>query len=250
MELELTVLVALGAVGMLAGFVDAIAGGRRADRRAGAALGGGAAGRRLRHQQGAVGDRHRHGGLHLLAQGFRLAARAGPAGGPAPFSAPSRGGRGQAIDTSILSYAVPVALIGSRCTFPSRPGSPTRIATRGCAFSVFVPVMGFAIGFYDGIFGPGTGSFLTMGFVISVRARLTRRPATPRCSTSPPTSVRWRCSCRPAMWCGAPPCAMAIGQIVGGYLGALHRHPLRRPADPAAGGDRLDHPGAALLVFR
>ena len=36
-------------------------------------------------------------------------------------------------------------------------------------FGPFVPVMGFAIGFYDGIFGPGTGSFFTIGFKIRLK---------------------------------------------------------------------------------
>ncbi len=78
-----TILVALGFVGLLAGFVDAIAGGGGLIARAGAAGGGDPAGRGVRHQQGAVGGGHGRSRDHLLAgKGFvslRLLAVGGAA---------------------------------------------------------------------------------------------------------------------------------------------------------------------------
>jgi uncharacterized membrane protein YfcA len=59
------------------------------------------------------------------------------------------------------------------------------------------------IGFYDGFFGPGTGSFLVFLFVrIFGFDFLARRPW-PRSSTSPATSPRWSGSATAATCCGS-----------------------------------------------
>lgn len=41
----------------------------------------------------------------------------------------------------------------------------------------FLPVCGLALGFYDGIFGPGTGSFWAMAFVLGLGFNLTKATA-------------------------------------------------------------------------
>ncbi|HZF99311.1 MAG TPA: TSUP family transporter [Pseudoxanthomonas sp.] len=65
----------------------------------------------------------------------------------------------------LLQLALPFLLIGVAVYFGLKPnpGEVDRQRRMGVvAFSVgFVPV----IGFYDGVFGPGTGSFLMLGFI-------------------------------------------------------------------------------------
>jgi uncharacterized membrane protein YfcA len=81
--------------------------------------------------------------------------------------------------------------------------------------------MGFVIGFYDGIFGPGTGSFLTIGFVTLFGLGLTRAAGHTKAlnlmsnlgalALFVPSGDVW--------WPAA--IAMAIGQSCGGWLGAV-----------------------------
>jgi len=81
--------------------------------------------------------------------------------------------------------------------------------------------MGAVVGFYDGIFGPGTGSFLTLGFVALFGLGVTRAAGN--------TKVLNLASNLGALLLFIPsgdvvwPVAvvMAAGQIAGGYLGAL-----------------------------
>ncbi len=177
MHLEPLTLVALGLVGMLAGFVDAIAGGGGlialpALLSAGvppiAAFG-------TNKVQSVIGTGMaaitywRKGFVSLPALGWAV---------PVTFGAAFLGALVvKSIDTSILSYLVPAALIGIALYFSLAPRLTDADSHARLAFRTFVPVMGFVVGFYDGMFGPGTGSFLTMGFVTLFGLGLTRAAA-------------------------------------------------------------------------
>jgi uncharacterized membrane protein YfcA len=125
------------------------------------------------------------------------------------------------IDTSILEIIVPVALIAIAGYFIFAPKLSDEDRVARLDFSRFVPPMGFVLGFYDGVFGPGTGSFLTMGFVMLFGLGMTRAAAN--------TKVLNLFSNLGAlvlfMWSGdvvwPAAIAMAIGQVAGGYLGAV-----------------------------
>ena len=69
------------------------------------------------------------------------------------------------IDTGIMRQLVPVALILIALYFMFAPRLTDADSHARLRFALFAPLMGVTIGFYDGLFGPGTGSFLTMGFV-------------------------------------------------------------------------------------
>ena len=81
--------------------------------------------------------------------------------------------------------------------------------------------MGFVIGFYDGGFGPGTGSFLTMGFVTLFGLGLTRAAGHTKVLnlTSNVGALALFIPAGDVIWPVA--IVMAIGQVAGGYLGAL-----------------------------
>ena len=63
------------------------------------------------------------------------------------------------IDTSALEIAVPIAIIAVALYFTLSPSIKDIDGKARLKFPTWVPVFGFLVGFYDGIFGPGTGSF-------------------------------------------------------------------------------------------
>jgi uncharacterized membrane protein YfcA len=218
---DLTILVALGFVGLLAGFVDAIAGGggliaipvllavgippvtafgtNKVQSVVGTAI--------------AAFTYWRKGFVSL--QTLALAV-------PLTFAGAFLGALAvKSIDTSVLAFAVPLALICIALYFAFSPKLTDDDSHARFRFAIWVPVMGFAIGFYDGGLGPGTGSFLTMGFVTLFGLGLVRAAGHTKVLNLasnlgalalfiPTGNVIW-------------PVAgvMIIGQIVGGYLGAM-----------------------------
>lgn len=221
MELEPLVYVALGLVGLVAGFVDAIAGG-----------GGLIAVPVLlsvgippvtafgtNKLQSVVGTaiaaftywRKGFVSLQLLAIAIPLTFAGSFLGALAVRS----------IDTTVLQYAVPVALIAVALYFAFAPRLTDEDSHARLSVAIFMPVMGFAIGFYDGILGPGTGSFLTLGFVTLFGLGLVRAAGHTKVLnlTSNAGALALFIPSGNVVWPVAV--AMIIGQIVGGYLGAL-----------------------------
>jgi uncharacterized membrane protein YfcA len=80
--------------------------------------------------------------------------------------------------------------------------------------------MGFCLGFYDGIFGPGTGSFMTIGFVTLFGLGLTRATGHTKLLnlTSNLAALLVFIPSGDVLWPAA--FAMAVGQLAGGYIGA------------------------------
>jgi uncharacterized membrane protein YfcA len=124
------------------------------------------------------------------------------------------------IDTSLLTVAVPVALIAIALYFLFAPKLSDADKTARLPWLPFAPLMGFAVGFYDGIFGPGTGSFFTIGFVLLFGLGLTRATGNTKALnfTSNLAALVIFVPGGHVVWPIA--IAMAIGQVIGGYLGA------------------------------
>ena len=172
--LDPLILVALGGVGLLAGFVDAVAGGGGM-LTVPALLSAGLppiAALATNKMQSVVGTAMatftywRKGFVSIKALIPAIAATyAGSLLGALAV---------KQIDTSLLDIAVPVALIGIALYFLFAPNLSDADRAARLPFPRLVPLMGFAIGFYDGIFGPGTGSFLTIGFVLLFGLGITR----------------------------------------------------------------------------
>ncbi|MBI4920803.1 MAG: TSUP family transporter [Devosia nanyangense] len=219
--LDPIVLVALGGAGMLAGFVDAIAGGGGlialpALLAAGvppiAALG-------TNKVQSVIGTGiaaityWRKGFVSLPALAVAIAATYAAAFAGAYVV--------KQVDTSLLAVAVPVALIGIALYFLFAPRLSDDDRHARLRFNLFVPVMGAIIGFYDGIFGPGTGSFLTMGFVALFGLGVTRAAGNTKVLNlaSNLGALTLFIPSGDVIWAAAG--AMAVGQVVGGYFGAL-----------------------------
>jgi uncharacterized membrane protein YfcA len=127
----------------------------------------------------------------------------------------------QRIDTTKLAVAVPIALIGIAAYFLFAPKLTDADRLARLQFGRYVPVMGALIGFYDGLFGPGTGSFLTMGFVMLFGFGVTKAAANTKVLnlTSNLAALTLFIPSGNVVWPAA--IAMMIGQVAGGYLGAL-----------------------------
>lgn len=125
------------------------------------------------------------------------------------------------IDTSLLKIAVPVALIAIAAYFLLAPRLTDADRHARLRFSTFVPLMGGVVGFYDGIFGPGTGSFLTAGFVALFGLGVTRAAGNTKFVnlTSNLGALALFVPSGDVVWPAAA--AMAAGQLIGGYLGAI-----------------------------
>src|SRR5215217_1250760 len=218
--LDPLVLLALAAVGMLAGFVDAIAGGGGmialpALLSAGLPPVAALATNKLQSVFGtgmAALTYWRRGFVSLKALVPAIALTyAGSLIGALIV---------RQIDVSLLDVAVPVALIGIALYFLFAPNLSDADKAARLPFGLFVPVMGMLVGFYDGVFGPGTGSFFTIGFVMLFGLGLTRASGNTKILNLvsnlaaltifiPAGDVVW-----PAALC------MAAGQVIGGYVGA------------------------------
>lgn len=221
MTLDITILIVLGLVGLLAGFVDAIAGGggliavpallaaglppvtafgtNKVQSIIGTAI--------------AANTYWRKGFVSLRSLAVAI---------PLTFIGAFCGALAvKAIDTALLSYTVPIALIGIAIYFAFAPRLTDEDSHARLGFAVFAPVMGFVIGFYDGILGPGTGSFLTMGFVTLFGLGVTRAAGHTKVLnfTSNLGALALFIPSGDVVWPAA--LAMAIGQLIGGYLGAL-----------------------------
>jgi uncharacterized membrane protein YfcA len=70
------------------------------------------------------------------------------------------------IDASILKKVIPFLLITIGIYFLFSPNIGAIDREKRISTILFSFLIAFGIGFYDGFFGPGTGSFFAIGFVI------------------------------------------------------------------------------------
>lgn len=218
--LDPLLLLPLGVVGLLAGFIDAIAGGGGmlalpALLSAGLPPVAALATNKMQSVVGtamAVTTYWRRGfvSLRMLVPAIALTYAGSLLGALVVRQA----------DTSLLDVAVPVALIAIALYFLFAPNLSDADKAARLPFGIFVPVMGALVGFYDGIFGPGTGSFLTIGFVMLFGLGLTRAAGNTKLLNlvSNLAALTIFIPAGDVVWQAA--LAMAAGQLAGGYIGA------------------------------
>ncbi|WP_127144804.1 TSUP family transporter [Pelagibacterium montanilacus] len=219
--IDIWLLVALGGVGMLAGFVDAVAGGGGLIA-VPALLSAGfspVAALATNKVQGVAGTCA--AAWTYWRKGF-ITIRSLVPGIAAAFVGSFAGAYTvTVIDTSALGIAVPVAVIAVALYFALSPSIRDVDGIARLNFAVFVPIVGFVIGFYDGIFGPGTGSFFMLAFVALFGLSAVRATANTKVLnvTSNLAALFYFIPAGEVVW--SVGLAMAAGQLVGGYLGAL-----------------------------
>ncbi|HVV71047.1 MAG TPA: TSUP family transporter [Verrucomicrobiae bacterium] len=80
----------------------------------------------------------------------------------------------QQIDPSFLRKAIPVLLMAVAVYTLLRPKMGTADLRPRISRPVFDIVFGLAIGFYDGFFGPGTGTFWAMAYMVGLGFNMAR----------------------------------------------------------------------------
>ncbi len=80
----------------------------------------------------------------------------------------------QYLPNRLLEPLIPVLLIGFALYFLFSPRVGNDDARQRIGLPAFGVLIGFGVGFYDGFFGPGTGSFFALGFVLLLGWNLRR----------------------------------------------------------------------------
>ncbi|KQT49529.1 hypothetical protein ASG47_04195 [Devosia sp. Leaf420] len=218
--LDPLILVALACVGALAGFVDAVAGGGGMVT-VPALLSAGLppiAALATNKMQSSIGTTIAV--LTYWRRGF-VSVRALLPSVAATFAGSMIGALiVKQIDTSLLNVAVPIALIGVALYFLFAPSLSDADRVSRLPFPRWVPLLGFVIGFYDGVFGPGTGSFFTIGFVLLFGLGITKAAGNTKLLNlvSNLSALVIFIHGGDVVWQAA--IVMAGGQVIGGYVGA------------------------------
>ncbi|KLV04803.1 membrane protein [Photobacterium aquae] len=126
----------------------------------------------------------------------------------------------QVIDAGILTNLIPVLLVGISLYFLFAPdagkgGGTPKLSEAAFAFSV-----GTGIGFYDGFFGPGTGSLFTVCFVVIAQLGIveaTARTKVLNFTSNIAALILFVIAGLPVWKVGL---AMAVGGFIGARLGA------------------------------
>ncbi len=218
--MEISLLFILAAVGVVAGFVDAVAGGGGLIALP-ALLSIGmppVAALATNKFQGAVGTAV--AAFTYWREGLVKIRQLAPAIGATFVGAYLGAAVVKSIDTSLLNSLVPIALIAIAAYFLFVPKLSNADRLARLNIVIFAPLLGFVIGFYDGIFGPGTGSFFTIAFVSLFGLGVVRASATTKMLnfTSNIAALALFIPAGNVVWSAA--IAMGAGQIIGGYLGA------------------------------
>jgi uncharacterized membrane protein YfcA len=125
----------------------------------------------------------------------------------------------QAIETRILNLIIPALLIASAIYILLSPRMSDEDAHQRLTAKGYAPVGG-AVGFYDGFFGPGTGTFFTTSLVALRGHGLTRATANTKLFnfTSNVASVLLFALGGHMLWLLG--LCMAAGAMVGGWIGS------------------------------
>jgi len=83
----------------------------------------------------------------------------------------------QRLDNAFLERLIPVLLIGFALYFLFSPRVSDLDSHQRLGHPWFALLVGTGVGFYDGFFGPGTGTFFAMGYVSLLGFSLTRATA-------------------------------------------------------------------------
>ena len=83
----------------------------------------------------------------------------------------------QSLDPGFLRSLIPFLLIASAAYFIFSPRASEIEGHRRIGYPLFGATVGTVIGFYDGFFGPGTGSFFTVAYVTLLGFPITKATA-------------------------------------------------------------------------
>lgn len=124
------------------------------------------------------------------------------------------------IDAKFLNYIMPVLLLGIFLYTLFSPTMGEKDRDARMSKNAFYVVFGLFLGFYDGFFGPGTGSFWVFALVALLGLNMKQAVANTKVMnfTSNIVSLAVFIVGGHILWMVG--FVMAAGQIIGGYLGA------------------------------
>ena len=126
----------------------------------------------------------------------------------------------QSLDNHLLSKALPFLLIGFAVYFLFSPKLNDQGSQQKIKVTTFGFLIGGSIGFYDGFFGPGTGSFFAIAFISLLGFGITKATANTKLLnlTSNIAALLFFALGGHIVWTVG--LAMATGQIIGGRIGS------------------------------
>ncbi|KEQ18841.1 TSUP family transporter [Endozoicomonas numazuensis] len=127
----------------------------------------------------------------------------------------------QMMDASVLKQIIPFLLLGIAAYFILSPSARNEKATTArMSLAAFAGTAALGVGFYDGFFGPGTGSFFAIAFVSLLGYSLTKATAHTKVlnCTSNVASLLFFILGGQVVW--AVGGIMLIGQFLGARLGS------------------------------
>ncbi|WP_298607128.1 TSUP family transporter [uncultured Thiothrix sp.] len=126
----------------------------------------------------------------------------------------------QQIDSSFLAKLIPLLMMGFALYFMFAPKLGDEERHQRIGKNMFAAMAGFGIGFYDGFFGPGTGTFFVIAFVTLLGYSLPRATGGTKLLnfTSNIASLILFSLSGHILWLLG--LGMGLGQIIGSYLGS------------------------------
>jgi uncharacterized protein len=126
----------------------------------------------------------------------------------------------QQIDSAALQRLIPILLVGFALYFLFSPRVSDLDSHQRLGTPAFAMTVGFGVGFYDGFFGPGTGTFFAMGYVALLGYNLRRATAHTKLLnfTSNLAALIFFTMGGHVVWMFAA--SMAVGQLIGAWLGS------------------------------
>ncbi|MCB1849582.1 MAG: TSUP family transporter [Gammaproteobacteria bacterium] len=130
----------------------------------------------------------------------------------------------QHLDSAFLTRIIPVLLIATALYFWFGPSIREGEKRKCVGERLFALMIGFTIGFYDGFFGPGAGTFFTLGYVTLMGFDLLQATAHTKILnfTSNIAALLFFAAGGKVVW--GMGLVMAAGQLIGGRLGARLVH--------------------------
>jgi uncharacterized membrane protein YfcA len=126
----------------------------------------------------------------------------------------------QYLSSALLEQLIPLLLIGFAGYFLFSPRVGDADAQQRIGLPAFGVLIGFGVGFYDGFFGPGTGSFFALGFVLLLGWNLRRATGGTKLLnfTSNIASLLFFALGGHVLW--SLGLAMGLAQVAGAWLGS------------------------------
>ncbi|MFD1805956.1 TSUP family transporter [Pasteurella oralis] len=126
----------------------------------------------------------------------------------------------QLVDSTMIKKALPFLILAIGFYFLLTPKLGDEDSQKRISYNMFAFSAGVGIGFYDGFFGPGTGSLLSLAFVMLLGFNLTKATAHAKVLnfTSNLASLIFFFIGGQIIW--SVGLAMMVGQFIGANLGA------------------------------